>query len=400
MKKSILTRALVCGIIASSFAIINCQKAPDRPIKAGTTPPVDGKQASAPLPNCSDEIIKMIDANDALAKPIADLIKANPPSQKSSLTDDQKKDLDQKFSDLSKKSDDVFAKIRALGTNADGCNKQNPADAKNPRVYKISEMQDSIRAMASDVARLTEKPNDIASLFAPKKQFIVSSALAQMLSDVKTFNGEAAISAGEIMLKDKFDSMKNDKSKTFCIIKSTDNKPFAENAVMTIGSLSTPARDEASQRMMVNLAVTVKADATAAPEEAGDRAILFACAVADGKDSVQEISSSFKNLVTLKLDIPADPAQPPAQQPDKPADPAPAPAPGDQQPAPAPAPAPGDEQPAPAPAPAPEEPAPAPAPEEPAPAPAPAPDDQVSAQNDAAQSTATNALSNRLNQDF
>ena len=61
--KNLLSKSLLCGVLATSFLIINCQKAPDRPVKAA------GADSSKPAPfafkeaTCTDnEITKYDDA--------------------------------------------------------------------------------------------------------------------------------------------------------------------------------------------------------------------------------------------------------------------------------------------------------------------------------------------------
>jgi hypothetical protein len=204
-----------------------------------------------------------------------------------------------------------------------------------------------------------------------------------MMSDEKNYNGEMAISEGNILDKAKFDTMKADASKSFCIIASGDKEAVADKAVMKVSGFSDVKKDDASKRMAFDMTMTIAA------EDGAPRMFGIKCYTVEGKDAYEEASAAFKGLLTLKLDSPAaeppaaddqskqnDQAQPeePKKDDAKPADPAPAPAPAE------PAPAPVTVDPAP-----------------PAP-PAPTPADAAAAQHAAASNQALKAIEDRLNQ--
>lgn len=109
MKNAFFTKTLLCGVMATTFFLINCQKAPSRGVKA------TGNGATAVAQNvsteCSDDFAaKFKTANDA----VNDLKQSNV----ANLTDDQKVEIVTKEKATREKIDTAFA---ALPANATAC---------------------------------------------------------------------------------------------------------------------------------------------------------------------------------------------------------------------------------------------------------------------------------------
>jgi len=301
MKKSILTRALACGILVSSFAIINCQKAPERKI----TPTPSAKPDANGLVQCSDDVVKLLAAHNADFKAIQDIVEK---AKTTPLKPEEKAPLDKQLQAMVLKSNEMYTAIRALGkasAPALGCLEVDPKIQGGSAPRNIIEFQNKNRDLAKAVAVLTGIANDLASQFMKGNQYELSKSLADMLSNKLTYKGEGAIAAGQILTKEAYLAMKDDKTKTSCIITAADEHPVAEKAIMVITGLSDPKLDTASKRMNADLNVTIKALAADTSEEnTSDRVVAFNCTLADGKDALEEVSLAFKGLADLKFDAP------------------------------------------------------------------------------------------------
>jgi len=303
MKKSILTRALACGILVSSFAIINCQKAPERKV---TPPPVDGKADANALPKCSDDIVKQLADHNAAVKAIQDKIDA---AKTTPLKPEDKTALDKQFQDMVLNSNKLYTAIRALGKDAApalGCTEVDPKISGGSAPRNILDYQNANRAQALVVANLTGIVNDLASQFVSGNKYDLSLSLAQMLSDKANYNGKEAISAGAVLKEADYLAMKDDKTKTSCVITGADEKPVLEHAIMVITKLDDPKPDATSKRMTTVLTAMIKGIAAdSSPENTADRPVSFSCTLADQKDALEEVSSAFKGLAALKLNAPS-----------------------------------------------------------------------------------------------
>jgi len=307
MKKSILTKALVCGILASSFAIINCQKAPERKV----TPTPAAKPDANPMAQCTEDIVKQLADHNAAVKAIQDKIDA---AKTTPLKPEEKAPLDKQFQDMVLNSNKLYTAIRALGKDATpslGCMEVNPNISGGSAPRTILEIQDANKKLSLVVAKLTGIANDLASQFVGGNKYDLSLSLTQMLSDKANYNGKEAISAGAVLNEADYLKMKDDKAKTSCVITAADEKPVAEHAVMVITKLDDPKPDATSKRMTSVLTAMIKGIAAdTSPENTADRPVSFTCTLADQKDALEEVSLAFKGLATLKLD--AEPAKDPA----------------------------------------------------------------------------------------
>lgn len=385
--KPIFSRALVCGILASSFFIINCQKAPSRGVKAQSADP-NAKQTATQLPVCSDAVKAARDARKPLYQEIKDIVDAQAVAGATALDDDKKVELHDKTNELDAKTSDLIQKIRALGTNgvmAEGCDiVGTAAEGKVPVL--IAKLIEEDSGLAAKVAQLTGQSNNIldraARMLAAGKELVIKAALAELMSNKSAINGEKAISEGQILTKEQYDAIKGNKDKTSCVMTSASDATVAADTKSKIMTLEVAPMDASIQRARGNISFEIKGATAEANTMVG-----FSCAIAQNKDAAEEMTMAFGDLLAKEA-APA-PAPTPAPSPsEEPAAPAPS---AGEQPAPTPS-----EEPAPAPEPGGEQPAPAPAPsEEPAPTPEPTP--QVT-QQQVQEAEALSALVHRLNQ--
>ncbi|MCC2679486.1 MAG: hypothetical protein K0R29_2062 [Pseudobdellovibrio sp.] len=383
--KPTFSKALVCGILASTFFIINCQKAPSRGVKADSGNQ-NGKQTAAQLPVCSEAAKAAREARKPIFKEIKDVVDAQAVANVAALSDDKKIELHDKTNLLDEKTSDLIEKIRAsapAGAMVDGCKLVGtPAEGEVP--VKIADLIKDDRDLAGKVAQITGQQNNIliraAQALEKDREFVFKAAMTEMLSNENSV-GEKALSEGQIINKEQYRALQSNKDKTFCILSAAPKAQIPADSKAKLINIGATQNDADMQRSVAELSfqITTGSDLNV---------FSFKCALAQNKNAMDEMRNAFGDLISAATA--SAPAPTPA--PEQPA-PAPAPAPAPEQPAPAPAPAPAPEQPAPAPAPATEPaPAPAPAPEQPAPAPAP----QVT-QQQVQEAEALNALVQRLN---
>lgn len=343
--KPIFSRALVCGILASSFFIINCQKAPSRGVKAQTADP-NAKQTATQLPVCNDAVKAARDARKPLLSEIKQIVDAQAVAGATALDDDKKVELHDKTNELDAKTSDLIQKIRALGANgvmADGCKLVGtPAEGEVP--VKIADLIKEDKELAEKVSQLTGQSNNIldraARMLAAGKELIIKAALAELMSNKSAVNGEKAVSEGQILSKEQYEGIKTNKDKTSCVMTSASESAIAADSKSKIMNLEVMA-DAGIQRARGNINFEIKGT------ESSSIMVGFTCAIAQNKDATEEMTLAFGDL--LAKDAPAAPVAPAPSAGDEPA--APAPAAGGEQPAPAPA---TGDQPAPTPEPTPE----------------------------------------------
>lgn len=161
--RNVLSKALICGVLASTIIMVNCQKAPSRGVRAGTD---GGNQATtnvAPkIGVCTEEIIEQLQARKAAVTALTAAIAAANASISSSesatptaagaeaacevkVVESVKQDLLSKAADLYSTTRAVAASIRAISVNnapADGCKGSDIANAESSTEveYKIQEM--------------------------------------------------------------------------------------------------------------------------------------------------------------------------------------------------------------------------------------------------------------------
>jgi hypothetical protein len=110
--KNLLSKSLLCGVLASTFLIVNCQKAPNRAVTAKVTPPA--KPTAAKSAACSEDAIKEAksakEMNEAL-KVALDKVKDKKPEE---LAETEKTDLTNLVNNLFDQSNKLIAEIQKI----------------------------------------------------------------------------------------------------------------------------------------------------------------------------------------------------------------------------------------------------------------------------------------------
>lgn len=157
--KNLFSKALLCGVLASSFAIVNCQKAPSLGVKAQT----DGTANTNVAPKigtCSDAAVSAVSAR----KTALDALKAELAKDNSNLDDPGKQNIVNLANDLAAKSRAAIAAIRAIqvqGASADSCTVADPANPGKNITNNIQAMIDENKSLGSAVFGVTNKANDL-----------------------------------------------------------------------------------------------------------------------------------------------------------------------------------------------------------------------------------------------
>ena len=320
---NLLSKTLLCGVIASSFVLINCQKAPNRPVKSG----VDtlAKPQAAKMAACSDNMITALEARKALKTEIEALVKEHQDKKAAAnnsagagLDDGQKEQLQTKINELAKKSSELYSLLRA-GPQAkdvaappaagafDGCTQADAKDPKKTIEYKILMLEDEDRKLAVVVSQITGKGNDIAdginAGYSEGKSVKISAELAAMLSSKNNLNGAKMIIEGKVSDGgEAYKAALADKTKTSCIAAQVDDAAVSADASAKITTVGAPSRDASSQRTTVLVALAVKGEQ--------DRMMSLSCNIAENADASKELTKALGALMPISTDAPAQPAAP------------------------------------------------------------------------------------------
>lgn len=280
MKSSFLTKTLLCGVMATTFLLINCQKAPSRGVKAktGTVEGVDSKTAADKaevLVQCSDSFVSAYtEAHDLLKKLESEKIEG--------LSEAEQATLNQKLEDAKVKVEAAVTEITKVKSDATGCTVPGK-DGKAATKYSILNIRVSLAKLISKaktggvqlsedlVATATNVQNQIKQLNERMKvqkdigslvqgmKFVISDDLA------KTFNeqnvGAVYYKAGDIIKSFSDESKAKDladKTLSMCeLVSGTGDIEKGEQAnVLTIDAPS--IKDATSGRYKLNVVLTVK----------------------------------------------------------------------------------------------------------------------------------------------
>lgn len=286
--KNALTTKLLCGIIATSFLLINCQKAPEkRGVKAapgsgtgGTAAPALEKAKPEVIVECSADF-KTInkDWNDKRTD-IEKLLK-----NKDTLSDADKELLKVKSDELSDLTNKVIAELELL--KADRCTVdkaksrskttfRSEANSLGVKVKEASGLENELsKKAAADGSEIAIEKKALSKdlvLYATK-------ALADALIEDNK-GGKAYIVNREIIIKDDFDEAKKVKDKTICSITAAPKEKLEAGAKLKVSldpAVRTVKIDDVQRKELI---VTFATENTTA----GSDLVSFTCFIAKGKD--------------------------------------------------------------------------------------------------------------------
>lgn len=212
--KNALSNALLCGVLASTFILVNCQKPPDRGVRANISP--NARASAQPkLATCNDAALAAINVRKPLVEQAWQRIRASTPP----LDDASKQELQNIATQLNEATTAAVAAIQALqadgGAQAEGC-KEIDAANNNREVaqYTIADMQTENRRIGSSIEQLTQTTNplvqapsddatqaetpvetasDDITIAANSEMLIAKQELATILKDARSKDGESFI---------------------------------------------------------------------------------------------------------------------------------------------------------------------------------------------------------------
>lgn len=360
--KNLFSKTLLCGVLASSFLLINCQKAPNRGVKAVIPP---AKLSALKMGVCTQSVINEDKSFREILKSINDELARLKDTATDKLSEDEKNGLTKLANDYkaqAKKLTDEIEKLKAADnvSKAEGCVVHEGNDAtKKPTgaSYDVRKINSAILGTGKEVKAKTGKDNDItkgaaAETLSEGQELVLGAELAAALSDDASSRIAVAIKNSEILKDNDATTALADKSVTACSLnKITTKEEIKEGSKITIMSIEPVAAkpDDKNKRKVMMVSMTV--EVAAATEGNTTRSLTCNVAATQEIEAEKAIRKALGTLVSEYVKSmpapepvaptePATPAEPvaPAPAPAEPVTPAPAPAPAPAEPvAPAPA---------------------------------------------------------------
>lgn len=313
--KNLFSKTLLCGVLATSFVLINCQKAPARKV----TPDANQYNKPGSVAKSGPCVAATVTAYDAAKTALdaltADIAKPNPNAA----------ELSAKLDALKKLIDAAKAAIATSHKDgADECVKENKEDPKKNATLKIEDFAEGYTKLSKFIAGLGGTVP--AEALAVGNKIELSEAAAALFTNPA--NGCGAL--GKDQSTAKCEELKADPKNTICSFAApTDKKPVASGAKGAITAMN-PSEDKKSLLIVITL------DAVAASEgvEADTaRLVEINCALGSevrAADKAAGAATAALGVLVKKVaavEQPAqEPIQEPAQEPASPAASTPAPA--------------------------------------------------------------------------
>ncbi len=287
--KNSLTKTLLCGVMASTFLLANCQKAPSRGVKAGSPGVADQKTgALAKSVACTDDYKKAYtntrNQQIKIEKQLKDITGESTEEQKANLVTDL-----EELNRLVKISEPAAIKLNAEACTTTVKGKTETIDFKKIVSYT--------NFLGTAVAKVTGTDNELskraeAALLEKGKEslaegmdLVVGKDLADAL-DKDLIKSSYFI--GGIRKTTGIEEAKKDASKTVCFIVETAGK-VDEGSTLTVLTLAAEV-DATTKRKASTFGVTTSAGAN-----------LLKCLLAEGKDAAVMVRNAFgANLLSKK----------------------------------------------------------------------------------------------------
>lgn len=283
LMKNLLSKSLLCGVLASTFLIVNCQKAPNRAVKATVNP--SAKPTAVKSAACSEgaakesaEAKKLNDALDTAMKALKDKPTAE-------LTPGEIDNLNKAINDYAAQVKKLIAEIKKIEVGE----KKEAAEActSGKETYNIKSLEGHVAQKGKEVKAKTGVDND-----ATKEQPVqaeealtdglvlkIKKELSDFLSDVKNIRGQnSAIVAGAILSGDAAVAALKDVNVTACTLISENVVAVAADTAMTVLSTTAVEQDAATKRNISKIAVEVQV-------AEGKHGLMLSCNIADKKEA-------------------------------------------------------------------------------------------------------------------
>lgn len=301
---NLFTKTLLCGVLASSFLLINCQKAPNRAVKAQINPTA---KPSAKVGVCTADIASDYDLLKKSDKKIQEKLKT---ATDAASDVEELNALAKELNALSKK---VMAAIAVL--KVDACKIHEGNDDK--KAVKDTANSASIKQVRSNAGKAikakTKVDNEITTEDAAAasetlsvgQELMASADLAAVMSDDSNSKGAVAISAAKIEKGAAATALLANKDVTACSITISKKEEVKAGASIKVVALEDVKLVDKRNVMNVNITVAVGTD--------GNAAMSLSCNIADKKEgeAAKEIRKALGGLVSEA--VKALPAEPPVK---------------------------------------------------------------------------------------
>jgi hypothetical protein len=283
--KNSLSKALLCGVVASTFILVNCQKAPNRGVKAqvGAGTSAD-KLAGKKVAECTPSFLSVLKEARDLKEKIAANVKASIVDNKK-LTDEQIDEIKKVRLEIlaaDKKVTAEMEKMKVGDAAAEACKTDKESnlfsDIKSQMAKiildsgKVGGVQDVDQERLEKEKTEKEKKEE-ANKLQENAKFVMSAKLAEEYK-IENNGGVIYFKGGEIIKESaSYEVDKADKTKTICILEgvSKELKKLDGGEILTVLNFGTPTK--VGERYELVVPVTI-----------ADSANTFKCQIADKKE--------------------------------------------------------------------------------------------------------------------
>lgn len=309
--KNQFSKALICGVVASSVFLVNCQKSPTRgvsPTKSGT---VSGKGTAADADiaqqakvACVPEIIDAQKAYLDIANKIDAIVadKSDPKNitvkEKSKVAASDKEDLKKYSTDLKVKSDAVLAAFKKANVKACLFDEAKEKAVANSGVVTSDQITASYNSLANAInsitGEVTVKLKEAPAVVAAKEDLNGSNfnldskelgeSFGQVTKDSGIYYIDGALEKNIQIVR----ATNGDDTKSLCAITSAADGGVEKDSLITVSNVTEDA------------AVGKKKSYSVAATATGSKAFMIKCVIAVNKSLVSEFKSVFKGLLRFQ----------------------------------------------------------------------------------------------------
>lgn len=187
MRNAFLTKTLLCGVMATTFFLINCQKAPSRGVKAqqgGGSVNADSAAEKAKqeiLVACSDDFLPKY----LKAKAEVDKLAAKAEKNLADLTEAEKEEIRSEEKSARALIDDAVAEITSINAEATGCTKAG--EATPYLIVNIKGLLAKVNLKLAEKNVETEGLKEAQSLKAERKKELVEKNAKSLAEDMEFY---------------------------------------------------------------------------------------------------------------------------------------------------------------------------------------------------------------------
>lgn len=318
MKKSFST-TLLCGVIASSFILVNCQKSPgSRGVAPTKTPSNAEKTGVADVKNnaaCSTVVMDQRKKNFELTDSIRAIVLKQDKSPRNNLSSDEKAKVIDLNKQLNGQCNDLVTKLKTEKitnciSDADKEKKEaNKGTLSIDNINKYCDMVDKEVQIA--IGEKTERSKEqeaeqVKNDIVGKKFYIANDELADFVTDKGSVRG-GYIANGELVQSSSDSDLLvalNKKDQTVCQIEVTQGSLTANDEL----TITTAAKDDKKGRQTIN-GKTAQMISLGLKDSSGQITYGVLCYVPNGKNLLTEFKTAFgKNLTETAPTAPKEDA--------------------------------------------------------------------------------------------